>query len=261
MMLLEGRDFRRGGILVGSWPAGPDPEIAVAPVEVIPKRAIGGRSVEALALLPDEVLKRQGAWGAGMAKELAEQELEEEALEAPDAFVFDEGRVSQFGELAANRVRCGELSDDGGRGEFGNALHVDIEWIAKEGRVGEVGAGIVGLPVLDGVQRVERQEAAVEVFLEPAEEVFEVSEVAAPPVALGAHAVETDGNPGEASARFQIMWQPGAIGGDDEAALMAGLAGDGGLNLVVPKGERRVWPEVGFFDVLFARDSGFRGLR
>lgn len=130
--------------------------------------------------------------------------------------------------------------DDRGRREFGYALYVDVERIAEEGRIGEVRTGVVGLPVLDGVQRVEREEAAMEVSLEPGEEMFEVSEVAASPVALGAHTVEADGNPGKPAACFQGVGQPCAIGGHDEAGLMVGLAFDGGAHPIVTKGKRPV---------------------
>ena len=92
---------------------------------------------------------------------------------------------------------------------------------------------------MDGMERVEPHEAGLQVARGPIDDPFQVFEIAAAPVAAGAHAEEADGEPRQFAAAAQVRVRPGPFGGDDVAGGGAG-AGQLHRDIVVAERQRQL---------------------
>ncbi len=229
----EGGDFGGIGILVVGGPVRPDPKIPVPPVEILIERAVDGKAFEEAAFLAAEEIELASAIGAS-AEELAVEHLEEEAFEAGDAFVVDEFRGAESGDATGGERAHAEGE---GRGvELRDGLDIEIEEVAVESGSREIGAGVVGGAIGEGVERVEGDEGGTGGVAGPGGEALEVTEITGAPVPFRSEAVETDGD-----ASQTLVLGDGGRAIDARRAVDEGTGGDGAvgveLGAVVAEGE------------------------
>ncbi len=194
-----GEFFYRGIYRIAIWfgPVWPDPEIWVLRVEMLVERAVGGVDAEEIAFGGDPV----SAVFAGRVG--FEDAFESAAFESGYLFVFDGGSFAQALEFGLIFDALAEAFD---------GFDIEIKKIAIEDAVRQVGAGVEWPPIVDGVERIEGDEIDAEGSGAPVDEVAQVTEVAASPVAFGTKAVESNAESGTAALRLVR-----AVRGDDQA--------------------------------------------
>jgi hypothetical protein len=200
----------------------------IALVEPAVERHEGGEGIEAFAFAGDVGGEREAARGflePVLAVEVAEGEDEGEPFQPCNGFVFDKLGLVEFLD-AGGEPRGGAEALSGGRGgEVFDGVDVEVEEVAvKDGRR-QVGAGVVGLAVEDGVERIEGDVASAGVGGDPVDDAAKRGEVTASPGLGGTDAVEADGESGELAAGFEGGAEVGAAGADDEAGFGAEGAG------------------------------------
>jgi hypothetical protein len=179
-------------------------------------------------------------------------------FEAPDAFVLDEFGVAHGGEFGLDAGQPAEKLRAGGRDELGDGFDVEIERIAEVSADGQIGAGVEGLAIVDGVERIEPDHVDAEVVGGPLGEGGEISEVAGAPVAGGLETVEADGEAGHVGGRIGRLIN--LVRADDplHGCALGGIAVEGGAELVIAEGHGREKLE-GAADEAFAGDCGAAG--
>ena len=184
-LMLAGK-FRNGGtggVAEALRPVRPDPEVRIGGMQVGVERAVGGVQAKEVALRGNPV----PAGGGG--RRGTEDLVENAQFQRRDGLVLHGFRGPQALELGMERRRF-----DGATHlcVTGHCFHVQIQEVAVEDAVGQIRALVVGCPVVDGVQGVERDEIHVQRRHGPVDQVAEVAEVAAAPIAVGANAIEGD---------------------------------------------------------------------
>ena len=170
---------------------------------------------------------------------MTEGEGEGEPFEPGCGFIFDElGLVERLD--AGGEPRGGAEALGGGRGgEVFDGVDVEVEEVAVKDGCRQVGAGVVGLAVEDGVEGVEGDVASAGVVCDPVDDAAEGGEITASPGAGGVDAVEADSEAGEFTAGFKGGAEVGAAGADDEPGF--GAEGSGlDLKRVVAERGRRI---------------------
>jgi len=216
---------RRGiGMLVKLGPLAPDPDRRVAAVEILIQRAEGGKAFEQIAFADGIFQKPERARRASaiFGQKGGEGELEGAELESGHAFVFDELGAAQDLDLRA-RGRVGvELAGAARALEILDRLHVQVEEITVEDAARKIGAGVERAAVVNGVQRVERNERSSGLPGRPVDERAQIGEIAAAPVAGRAYAIELNRDAGQAALAGRAG--PGASGGKDQPRRRAPAA-------------------------------------
>src|SRR5438445_8375917 len=100
-------------------------------------------------------------------EEGTEKELQETDLDVADLLVLNELGLSQCCYLLLKVSRCSQALRSFTGSEVRDALQVQIDEVAVENRVGQIRAGVVRLPVGNGMQRIEREEAGAGVLSQP----------------------------------------------------------------------------------------------
>ena len=156
--------FRGGRVLVGAGQCDQIHRVGIAPVEILVESAIGGELFQQVAFAIEECLEFAGTRGAAppLAQELHEQHLEKRSLRALTRSYSTKGEARKASISAAHRRRLAQLAGARAGREIFHAFNVEIEEILVEGAVRQVRTGVERAAIVDGVQRIERHEAGLE---------------------------------------------------------------------------------------------------
>src|SRR5690242_4810217 len=121
-------------------------------------------------------------------------------------------------------------------GEIFNRLDVEIDVVLIKNGIWRIRAGIERLAIVDGVQRVQGDEAGLESVGGPIDESHEVAKIAAAPVAGRPYPVETDRDSGGAPALAGVGTRPRAVRRHD-IARRAAAGTDRNRNVVITEGQ------------------------
>ena len=195
-------------------------------MQALVEGAIEGEFLEQIAFPLAEFIERRGARRAGapFAQKLHEQELEEAQLEGGHAFVFDERGFAKPADFGIHRRGGAQPYGAGGAREIIQPFDIEVDEILIEDAIRQVGAGVEGAAIVNGVQRVEADEAGFQILRHPIDDAQQVAEIAASPIARAANAIEADRNSRRAPAVRRQVIVPGALGRHDVPRFGARLA-------------------------------------
>ena len=183
---------------------------------------IDREAFEQLALLVAPVIKTPRSPGALpplLPQEAPEQQAQNAELHAGDLFVTHLVAGAQSRQFRLEALALGDALSGRAESEVLDGLDVEVDGVAGKRRERKVRAGIVGLAVVQGVQRVQADERHAERGNRPAREAAQVGEIADSPVALGPNPEQADGQAGQLAVVIQSLRKPGSIGRHDQPAM------------------------------------------
>src|SRR5581483_8576343 len=166
MFLLERGRFGAVKAPIRRRPLLPGPHVRVPAVQVFVERAVSGKTIEQVAFPADELAKAVILL-AGLTpspQEFQEAKLQKPKLERGHALVLHELRCAKSRNLAADLGCRPEPAGAAGPVEILDAFHIQVNEVLIKNRIGKIGAGIKWPPVMDRVQRIERDETGLAVL-------------------------------------------------------------------------------------------------
>ncbi len=188
-------------------------------MQILVERAVDGEALQQFPFARTKRIEiaRARSAKAPLAQELHEYQLQKPQLERAHALVFHEFRRAQLFNFTLHRGRFPQPARAARRRIVLHTLDIQIQKVLVENAVREVGAGVERPPVLDSVQGIQPDKARAQCVRRPIDQVQEVAEISAAPVAGRAQSVEADGDSGRASAVRQMRFAPGPPGSDNVA--------------------------------------------
>src|SRR5581483_9659179 len=135
-------------------------------------------------------------------QEFQEAKLQKPKLERGHALVLHELRCAKSRNLAADLGCRPEPAGAAGPVEILDAFHIQVNEVLIKNRIGKIGAGIKWPPVMDRVQRIERDETGLAVLNRPIDYAAKIPQVSAAPVDRRSHPVESDRDACRAALAF-----------------------------------------------------------
>ncbi len=179
-----------------------------------------GEAIQESALAINVIVERARAHRVlfPFLQESVEEQLEYSQLQPVHALVLDQFGRTQRGQLRLHFGRVQQSPRLRRSPHVGDLFQIQINRVAIKNRIGQIRAGIERLPVRNVVQRVQRDEARAGAGSYPINERLQVAGIAASPISLGTHAVQTHSQTGR-TPRFQPSWLVGAAGANDETRV------------------------------------------
>ena len=157
-------------------PIGPDPQAGIGSMQILVERAIHGVNPQELTFTRDPLQ----ALGAG--RICFENAFKGPALERCYLFVFNGGGLAEAFEFGGIFGRLVTI----------DAFNIEIEKIAIENTVRQVGTGVERPAIVNCVEKVQRDEIDSKGGDRPIVQIAQVAEIAATPVTAGPEPVERD---------------------------------------------------------------------
>ena len=210
------------GRTIGLRPVRPDPDFAVLRVQHLIQGTINRKAFQQFPLLAAPKIKTARPAGASpplLPQKTPEQQAENAELHASDLFVTHLVAGAQSRQLRLEPLALGDALSGRAESKILDGLDIEVNGVAGECRQRKIGAGVVGLAVVQGVQRVQADERHAERGSRPACEAAQVGEIADPPVARGTNPEQADGQAGQLAVVVQSLRKPGPIRSHDQPAM------------------------------------------
>src|SRR5450432_1846460 len=181
------------------------------------ERAVRCEAVEQVALLLAIGREVSRPPGIGMDLRPFESEFQKPQLQGVDALIFHIARGAQLTDFLLNRGTTPQLLRLGRLLKTFDRFKIQVDEVPIKNAVRKIGAGVIWLTVVNGVKRVQGQEADANLAGGPVARGAQIAKIAAAPVVPGAEAVKRDGDAGGAAPFLQETRQVGSIRRDDQA--------------------------------------------
>jgi hypothetical protein len=182
MFFAKGLRFGRIRVLVGRGPVGPGPQIGIARVQVFVERAIGG---EASSKSPSSARNRRTARRApsppGVRAETPRKPASGSAVSRRSPARTRHTAESRRAARSPRVSGCARGAAPPATSEIGDGFHIQVQIIRIENALRQIRAGVVRAAVVDGVQRIQGDEAGVRVVRDPVDDAVQIAQVAAAP--------------------------------------------------------------------------------
>ena len=147
-------------------------------------------------------------------------------LRRPARVAVDRVLRSEPGRQLADQLVDRDPLVLGQRGVLGDPLDAEVERVEEPARAGQVRRGLDRGQRLGGVQRVDQDEVGAQLTGRPDGQVSQIGQVAEPPAAAGAHAVELGREP-PLTPSVGPLGEPEPGGRDDQVGTRLGVAAAG----------------------------------
>ena len=157
-------------------------------------------------------------------QELREGQLQEAQFPGADLLIFHVLGIAQPGEFKLGFRSRPKALRPPRLLEIGDGFHIQVQIIRIENALRQVRAGVVRAAVVDGVQRIQGDEAGVRVVRDPVDHAVQIAQVAAAPVVRGSDAVERQRDARGLAPVGQRGMRISACGRHDEAGFLPQIA-------------------------------------